>query len=139
MRLPLDGLCALSALLLASVAGSTPAQTPKQTANSTAGVSCRAMEVQTDAVKRTAVVVFHHASEADRPALADFLRAHSGAAVEITIEGSTGDATPGTVFRLKSCFGRGLLLLPAAADLKEGTVFHLRLPELRAAAGGGHE
>jgi hypothetical protein len=53
------------------------------------------------------------------------LRQHSGENVQVQI----GDETPtnASVFRLKSCFGRGLLLLPAdAPPLKDGATFVLK-------------
>ena len=73
------------------------------------------------------MVVFHHSDEFSRAPLAALLHEHSEAAVDVKIEGGAEQSWRGTVFRLKSCFGRGLLLLPAAAPIKDGTVFRLRL------------
>jgi hypothetical protein len=128
------------AISFASTAKGGPAQASPQPAGNNAEVECRALEVHTDAAKTVTVVVFHHASEKSRSALAELLRAHSGALVEVAAEGTQGNAWQGTVFRMKSCFGRGLLLLPATAALSKGAVFHLRLPQLRAGATpSGHE
>jgi len=139
MRWRASGFCVLLALLLPAGGGQTaPGPAGPRALDARASVTCRALEVQTDGAKRTTLVVFHHAADADRPALAQFLREHSGADVEIVQAGSQAAAVPGTVFRLKSCFGRGLLLLPPSAGLKEGAVFFLRLPELRAAAVSPH-
>ena len=126
MRLRPFFLGTVFALLLACAVGSAPAKAPRHPAEAPSGVACRALEVHADAASRITAVVFHHAGESSRAPLAEFLRAHSGAAVEVQIEGSTDSPGQGTVFRLKSCFGRGLLLLPAEAAMKEGTVFHLR-------------
>lgn len=86
------------------------------------------MEVHTDAANRTTVIVFHQRDDATRAALAELLRAHSGVTAEIQV----GDAHAwqrATVFRLKSCFGRGLLLVPSGgAQLNEGGEFNLRVP-----------
>jgi len=123
------------ALLLACVAWAAPPNAPQQSGSAAAGVACRALEVHTDAANRTTIVVFHQATESNRAPLVEFLHAHSGAVVEVENDAG-GGALHGTAFRLKSCFGRGLLLLPAAVSWKEGTVFHMRLSELRAAASG---
>ena len=103
------------------------ASAPQQDAKPSTAVACRAMEVHTDEAGRTTVVVFHHAGEASRATLSALLRAHSGAAVDVQLEAGPSGTWRGTMFRLASCFGRGLLLLPAAPPVKSGAVFHLRL------------
>jgi hypothetical protein len=85
------------------------------------------MEVHTDAANRTTVIVFHQRDEASRAALAELLRAHSGDTVEIRA-GEEQSWRRAIVFRLKSCLGRGLLLVPSdETQLKEGGEFHLKL------------
>jgi hypothetical protein len=86
------------------------------------------MEVHTDGANRMTAVVFHQADDASREALTAFLHTHSGDAVDVQMASTAGGRWRGTVFRLKSCFGRGLLLFPGSApSLKEGAKFRLRL------------
>lgn len=134
MRLRPALLCFFLVFSLNGPAKGGPATERQNPASSAAEVACRALEVRRDEAKTVTVVVFHHAGEKSRSPLSELLRAHSGAVVEVTAEGTPGVAWRGTVFRLKSCFGRGLLLLPATATLGEGAVFRLRLLQLRAAA-----
>lgn len=116
------------ALVLAGAINGEAAKTRRQAADTEAGVACRVMEVHTDAANRMTVVVFHQADEASRGAFAALLRAHSGDAVDVEVDAAASGTWRGTVFRLKSCFGRGLLLFPASAPpLKEGAKFRLRL------------
>jgi hypothetical protein len=75
-------------------------------------------------ILRWVAVVFHQAAKADQPRLGSLLREHSGEEAEVQIGAQTLDEV--SVFRLKSCFGRGLLLLPAnAPPLKDGATFIL--------------
>lgn len=73
-------------------------------------------------------VVFHQVEKADQPRLGSLLREHSGEEAQVQIGAQTLDEV--SVFRLKSCFGRGLLLLPAnALPLKDGATFILKFSE----------
>jgi len=115
-------------LLVAGAANGAPRKSLRPAPDIWAGVACRAMEVHTDAANRMTVVVFHQADEANVEALRAMLRSHSGDAVTVEIDAAASGTWRGTVFRLKSCFGRGLLLFPASAPpLKDGTKFLLRL------------
>lgn len=88
-------------------------------------IGCRVIESKTAPKLGVTLVVFHQAESADRDSLGAFLRSHDGATVEFQTEGGTWQ--PASAFRLKSCFGRGLLALPAtAARLDEGDRFLLR-------------
>jgi len=73
------------------------------------------------------LVLFHQQDEKERARLGSLLRQHSGAAVEFqTPDGAWHTAS---VLRLKSCFGRGLLLFSAGvAQLQEKGGFLLRFP-----------
>jgi hypothetical protein len=69
--------------------------------------------------------VFHQRDKADQTRLAALLQHLADESVEL----QTGDGkwANATVVRLKSCFGRGLLLLPAdAPPMKDGSTFLLR-------------
>ncbi len=119
---------AVLVLLLAGAADGAPRMARPPMPDSGAGVACRAMEVHTDSANHMTVVVFHQADEASVEALRTLLQAHSGEAVEVNVDTAASGTWRGTVFRLKSCFGRGLLLFPASAPpLKEGSKFLLRL------------
>jgi hypothetical protein len=90
-------------------------------------VACRVLEAHASPQLRLTLVVFHHQDEKDRGRLGSLLRQYSGSSIEF--ETPSGTRHSATVLRLKSCFGRGLLLFPAsAAQLKEKDTFLLRLP-----------
>ena len=123
-----DCLAGLLIFVLAGAANGSPRRTPQSAPDNGAGVACRAMEVHTDSTNHMTVVVFHQADEASVDAFRTLLHAHSGDAVEVNVDAAASGTWRGTVFRLKSCFGRGLLLFPASAPpLKQGTRFLLRL------------
>jgi len=89
-------------------------------------IACRALEAHTDDELKVTVVVFHQGGEAQRAPLAALLREHSGAMVEV--QSGDGAWRRARLVRLKSCFGRGLLMLPAPAPFSERAEFVLRLP-----------
>jgi len=100
--------------------------TPRAAAPPASGtVACRVLETHTDDELKVTVVVFHQRDEAQRSQLAELLRGHSGAMVEV----QAGDGTwrRARLVRLKSCFGRGLLILPAPAPFLDRAEFVLRL------------
>jgi hypothetical protein len=90
-------------------------------------IACRALEVHRDAKLGVTIVVFHQRDDKDRDRVGALLRGHDGAAVEFrTGDGASHSAT---LMRLKSCFGRGLLLFPAdAARIAEKDEFVLVEP-----------
>jgi len=89
-------------------------------------IACRALEAHTDDELKVTVIVFHQRDEAQRAPLAALLREHSGARVEV--QAGDGAWRPARLVRLKSCFGRGLLILPAAAPFSDRAEFVLRVP-----------
>ena len=89
-------------------------------------ITCRALETYADTELKASVIVFHQADEAQRSELAMLLRSHSGEMVEI--QAGDGRWLRARMVRLKTCFGRGLLLLPAPAPISERAQFVLRLP-----------
>jgi hypothetical protein len=98
---------------------------PPTTTASAETIACRALEAHTDDELRVTAVVFHQRDEAQRSQVAALLREHSGEIVEV----QAGDGTwrRARMVRLKSCFGRGLLILPAPAPISERGEFLLRL------------
>lgn len=88
-------------------------------------IVCRVIESKTAPKLGVTLVVFHQAETADRDLLGAFLRGHDGATIELQTGNGTWQAA--SAFRLKSCFGRGLLVLPATGPrLAEGDKFLLR-------------
>jgi len=92
-------------------------------------VACRVREAHTSQAPAAGLVVFSQRDKADAQRLGVLLRAaQDGGAVEFR-SGEDGAWQPGSVARLKSCFGRGLLILPAGVTLPAaGTTFLLRFP-----------
>jgi hypothetical protein len=89
-------------------------------------IACRVLEAHTSRRTETTVAVFHQKDDKDRARLAGFLRKQP----EMSVEFQTADGAwhPATVFRLKSCFGRGLLIFAAGtAQLGTGDTFLLKL------------
>ena len=66
-----------------------------------------------------AAFLVHHADESARNTFGQWLRAHDGA--RVTCRLNNGTAADGRIFRLKMCFGRGLILtrVPVAIRAKD--------------------
>jgi len=102
-----------------------PRITPAQQPTAQESIACRVVESKMVATLGVKLIVFHHAESAARRQLGEFLESHDATGVEFEVAG--GDWQPATVFRLKSCFGRGLLAFPAArARLAPGQTFLIR-------------
>ncbi len=88
-------------------------------------VACRVLEAHTPLGLGLTVVVFHQRDKNQGPRLGALLKQYSGARAKFqTADGKSHD---GTVLRLKSCFGRGILLFQAgAAKLTEKENFVLQ-------------
>jgi len=116
----LAALCAATLLCLAAHGAA------RQLGDSDASpITCRVLEAHASASPAVTAVVFHQQNRNDQERLASLLRAHSGEQVEI--DAGDGKWKSATLFRLKSCFGRGLLLLPAdTPTMKDGATFLLR-------------
>ena len=96
-----------------------------QTASAKGTITCRVMEVFVAKPLGTTAVIFHQSAKADGPRLGQMLLVHTGEKVEF--ETPDGRRHEATVERVKSCFGRGLLLFHSnEADLaaKEDFVLH---------------
>jgi hypothetical protein len=126
----------LTLLTLMTVPGGFAAAQAPARVVPTATIACRALEVHTDARLGVTVVVFHQRDDRDRDRLGALLRGHDGGAIEFR----TGDGAPqpATLMRLKSCFGRGLLVFPAdAARIDERDEFFLVTPTSAHQGGPG--
>jgi hypothetical protein len=97
----------LSLHVLAAWAGPSPEEASEQV------VACRVLEAHTIEQLRVTAVIFHQRDAKDRDRLSELLRRHAEAPVEVQTAGGAWNRA--TVARLKSCFGRGLLLLPLGA------------------------
>jgi hypothetical protein len=88
-------------------------------------IACRVLEVHASTHPAVIAVLFHQRDKQDRARLAALLQNLAAESVELqTADGKWADAT---AVRLKSCFGRGLLLLPAdGPPLKDGSTFVLK-------------
>lgn len=114
------------------VTASGAAKAPQTSAESRV-IACRVLEAYSSAEHGVTIVIFHQSAKGDQASLSNLLKQNEGAA----IEWKSGDEKwhPVTVMRLKSCFGRGLLLVPAAsAAPKEGETFLLKFPDAKTAA-----
>jgi len=92
-------------------------------------VACRVREAHASENPASGLVVFSQRDKADAQRLSALLRsARDGGAVEFqSAEG--GDWHPASIVRLKSCFGRGLLIIPAGqTPPSEGSTILLRFP-----------
>jgi hypothetical protein len=108
-------------LLLATLFGSRyPLQAKPQTAaehNQPAHaapsnvVTCRIMEVHANKDPGVVLVIFHQRDKQDQPRFAALLKQSSGGTIQIRPAGAQWQSA--AVIRLKSCFGRGMLILPA--------------------------
>ncbi|HUI83993.1 MAG TPA: hypothetical protein VL240_07210 [Candidatus Binatia bacterium] len=109
-------------LLLPTLATARGVKTPPEPTT----ITCVALEIHASGDPKVVAVVFHQRTESQRSELATLLREHSGELVEV--QASDGGWRRATMVRLKSCFGRGLLLLAPPAPFPEHTEFMLRLP-----------
>ena len=106
-----------------------PAMTGRATSPSQASpdtiIACRVLEAHTPPGLGLTVVVFHQRDKNEGPRLGALLKQYSNARAKFqTADGKWHD---GTVLRLKSCFGRGILLFQAGAATlteKENFVLH---------------
>lgn len=121
---------AFAAWAAAILVSAFPLPTATAQANSVAAsnvIACSVLEVHPLAQPAVTVVVFHQRDKADKERLGNLLRRPSDSSVEF--QAADGAWHPATVARLKSCFGRGLLIFPAgSAQLAERDKFLLRFP-----------
>jgi hypothetical protein len=112
--------------LLAFAAAAPQSAPPSATAGG--AIVCRVLEAHTSEPEGVALVIFHQGEKSEGLRLGELLRAHDGARVEF--ETSDGRAHPATLFRLSTCFGRGLLVFPAgSAQLAKREQFWLKFPQ----------
>lgn len=104
-------LCTVTLLFLSPAAmaqtntGTAPSQPEKAEPET---VNCRTMEVFVAEWPGASVVIFHQRDKAAGPKLGELLKKYTGQEVEF--ETGDGKRHRATVERIKSCFGRGLLI-----------------------------
>lgn len=102
-------------LVLALVLVPNALASPKASMSAPAGsvVHCRVMEAAASAQFHVRLAIFHYRDAADRARLGELLRQNDGEAVQF----QAGDGTwqNATVLRLKTCFGRGMLVFSTSA------------------------
>jgi hypothetical protein len=87
-------------------------------------VQCHVLEAHASAAPAALVVVFHQQQKQDQPRLAALIKENSGSDADVQIDGAWSKVT---VFRLRTCFGRGMLILPSGEKtLKDGDTFRIR-------------
>lgn len=99
-------------------------QQPAVPAHASASIPCKVMERHADKERGTILILFHQRDKPDQPRLKDFLLQHDGATIQIQI--GSGEWQRATVWRIRNCFGRGLLILPENAAPKEKSTFSIR-------------
>lgn len=91
-------------------------------------IACRVLESHASAAPPVIVVVFHQQNREDQARFSALLQQNSGKVVSVQVNG--GLWKKASVIRLKSCFGRGLLILsPGAPPLNDGATFLLRFSD----------
>ncbi len=88
------------------------------------GFDVEVMEVFHTSTGCSALLV-HHADAAARAEFARWLHAHSGS--EIRCQPTEGRVVNGQIFRLKMCFGRGLLLTRERLGVQAGSRLRILL------------
>jgi hypothetical protein len=116
----------LGSTAVAQTANKTQAPAPSSAAQP--AITCRVMEAFNSPSSGATAAIFHQRDKADGPRLGELILTLSGEEVEF--ETADGKRHRATLFRVKSCFGRGLLLFSSSeAKLAEKDEFVLRLPE----------
>jgi hypothetical protein len=74
-------------------------------------------------------LLVHHASEGSRSTFGEWLRAHDGAGITCRLR--DGTMVAGRIFRMKMCFGRGLILTLAPVTARAKDRMSLKLIWIR--------
>jgi hypothetical protein len=116
-----------SVLLLLLVATLSPCLARSNSGTSAETIACRAIEAEVATRFAVSLVVFHYRGTADRDRLGQLLRKYDGGNVQFKTHG--GPWRPATVLRLKTCFGRGLLVFSVSGPkLARGDEFMIEFP-----------
>jgi hypothetical protein len=114
----------LLAISAPPVSGAHGAQQAAAPTHQSGSIACRVMERHADKEHSTVLILFHQRDKPDQPKLKEFLLQHDGGTIQIQI--NSGEWQKATVWRIRNCFGRGLLVLPDTAAPKEHATFTIR-------------
>jgi hypothetical protein len=120
---------ALSATLVSyAFAQGGPPSPARADDTSRRAVACKVMEVFAAPKLSVNAIIFHQSDKTEGPRLGELLKSYSGR--EMEFETKDGKQHHATVYRVKSCFGRGLMIIPSGeAKLEAKDEFLLRFPE----------
>ena len=76
-----------------------------------------------DIDSRTTAVLVHHADSATRDAFAAWLQRYPKSAVRLRLPDGTDVSA--TIFRVRMCFGRGLIFFEKVVQIREGDILSL--------------
>ena len=76
-----------------------------------------------DTDSQTTAVLVHHADSATRDAFAAWLQRYPKSAVRLRLPDRTDVSA--TIFRVRMCFGRGLIFFEKAVQIREGDILTL--------------
>jgi hypothetical protein len=76
-----------------------------------------------DIESKAAAVLVHHADAATRDAFAEWLQRHPKSAVSLRM--TDGVEVPATIFRVRMCFGRGLIFFEKPVQIRERDILTL--------------
>jgi hypothetical protein len=125
LKLRITVLAFVFAFAIPSFGAPRQAASHQSTAPQSGVVDCKVLEAHTSPAPAVLVVIFHQNKKQDQPRLAELLKQRSGSSAEVQI--GAGAWTKVSVFRLRTAFGRGMLLLPAGSmPLKDGDTFRIR-------------
>lgn len=119
--------CTLLTSALAQEPIPLPAPSPESSAHT---IACKVMEVFAAQKQGVNAIIFHQRDKVDGPRLGELLKSYSGR--EMEFETKNGQSHQATIMRMKSCFGRGLLII-ASGDVKLGEKdeFILKIPRTK--------
>jgi hypothetical protein len=107
-----------------SLQNAHPTQQAAAPSHQSSSIACRVMERHADKEHSTVLILFHQRDKPDQPKLKEFLLQHDGGTIQIQI--GAGEWQKATVWRIRNCFGRGLLVLPDTAAPKDRATFTIR-------------
>lgn len=122
----------LTISVFAATVSIAPSIGARQAAAGTNIINCRALESHSSATPPVIAIVFHQRDKQDQPRFAVLLTQNSGSTV--AVQSGNSPWVNATVVRLKSCFGRGLLLLSSGSlAIKDGDSFRVKFSATAAA------
>ena len=125
LKLRITFLAFVFALAVPAFSAAQQAASHQSPAPESGVLDCKVLEAHAGSAPAVVVVIFHQTKKQDQPRLEELLKQHSGSNAEVQV--GAGAWTKVNVFRLRTAFGRGMLLLPAGAPaMKDGDTFRIR-------------